>query len=457
MSGPRTTDEWRALDAAHHLHPFTDFQALAARGSRIIVRAHGVWLEDSDGHRILDGMAGLWCVNLGYGREELIDAAASQMRELPYYNNFFQSTHPPAVELAGLIAEVAPARMSRVFFTNSGSEANDTMLRVIRRYWQIEGQPGRRIVISRRNAYHGSTVAGASLGGMAPMHAQLGGAVPDIEHVERPDWFALGGNMDREAFGLKAAGWLAARIEALGPERVAAFIAEPIQGAGGVIVPPQSYWPEVRRVCERFGVLLALDEVICGFGRLGTWFGGEHYGLAPDLMSIAKGLSSGYLPIGGVVLGDRVADTLIGEGGEFHHGFTTSGHPVCAAVAAETIRIMRREGVVERVHDDIGPYFQRRLATLEEHPLVGEVRGVGLVARVALACDKARRTPFPDEGRVGTLCRDHSFDAGLVMRAVGDVMILAPPLVITRDEVDELVARARDALDRTQRDLARER
>ena len=428
MSGSRTTDEWRALDAAHHLHPFTDFQALAARGSRIIVRAHGVWLEDSDGHRILDGMAGLWCVNLGYGREELIDAAASQMRELPYYNNFFQSTHPPAVELAGLIAEVAPAGMSRVFFTNSGSEANDTMLRVIRRYWQLEGQPGRRIVISRRNAYHGSTVAGASLGGMAPMHAQLGGAVPDIEHVERPDWFALGGNMDREAFGLKAAGWLAARIEALGPERVAAFIAEPIQG-----------------------------EVICGFGRLGTWFGGEHYGLAPDLMSIAKGLSSGYLPIGGVVLGDRVADTLIGEGGEFHHGFTASGHPVCAAVAAETIRIMRREGVVERVHDDIGPYFQRRLATLEEHPLVGEVRGVGLVARVALACDKARRTPFPDEGRVGTLCRDHSFDAGLVMRAVGDVMILAPPLVITRDEVDELVARAREALDRTQRDLARER
>ena len=453
MTTSRNTERWRTLDAAHHLHPFTDFKALAERGSRIITRARGVWLEDSEGNRILDGMAGLWCVNLGYGREELVEAAARQMRELPYYNNFFQSTHPPAVELAALLCEITPEHMQHVFFTNSGSEANDTVVRMVRRYWALRGAPDRQIIISRRNAYHGSTMAGASLGGMAPMHAQGGLPIPGIEHIEQPYWFALGGTESPEAFGRRAAGWLEARIEALGPERVAAFIAEPVQGAGGVIVPPATYWPEIRRICERFGVLLVLDEVICGFGRLGHWFGAGHYGLAPDLMSIAKGLTSGYLPMGGVVVGEQVARTLIEEGGEFFHGFTWSGHPACAAVAAETIHIMRRENLVARVHDEIGPYFQSRLRELADHPLVGEVRGVGLVAGIALCADRERRTPFAREGHAGTLCRDHAFEAGLVMRAVGDSMILSPPLVIRRDEVDELVDLAREALDRTARDL----
>jgi putrescine aminotransferase len=453
MSTHRETAEYRALDTAHHLHPFTDFKALHASGSRIITRAEGVYLWDSEGNRILDGMAGLWCVNLGYGRHELAAAAARQLASLPYYNNFFQTTHPPAVELAALLAEVTPPGMQHVFFTGSGSEANDTVVRMVRRYWQLQGEPGRSIIISRNNAFHGSTVAGASLGGMAPMHAQGGLPIPDIEHIEQPYWYALGGALEPDEFGLRAARWLESRIEGLGPGRVAAFIAEPIQGAGGVIVPPASYWPEISRICERFGILLVVDEVICGFGRLGTWFGSDLYSLSPDLMPMAKGLSSGYLPIGAVAVGERVARALIEDGGEFHHGFTYSGHPVCAAVAACNIRILRGEAVVERVRDDLGPYFQGRLRELLDHPLVGEVRGHGLMAGIQLCADKRHRTLFSERGRAGGLCRDHALRCALVMRAVDDSMVLSPPLVIARAEVDELVTKAREALDLTARDL----
>lgn len=452
----RSNAEYQALDAAHHLHPFTDFKALQAQGTRVITRAEGVHLYDAEGNRILDGMAGLWCVNLGYGRSELVDAATRQMQKLAYYNNFFNTSHPPAIELARLLAQLAPPDMRRVFFTNSGSEANDTVVRMVRRYWQLQGQPERQIIISRKNAYHGSTIASASLGGMAAMHAQGGLPIPGIEHIEQPYWYALGGPLSPDEFGLRAANWLRSRIEALGPQRVAAFIAEPIQGAGGVIVPPASYWPEISRICEEFGILLVMDEVICGFGRLGTWFGSQYYGVQPDLMSFAKGLSSGYLPIGGVMVAEAVAQVLIEQGGEFHHGFTTSGHPSCAALAIENINILRREQIIERVRDDIGPYFQRRLRELLDHELVGEVRGVGLIAAIQMCADKAHRTPFARPGEAGVLCRDHSFRLGLVMRAVDDSMILSPALIITEEQVDELVQKARAALDCTLADLHRQ-
>jgi putrescine---pyruvate transaminase len=416
----------QALDRGHHLHPFTDHKALRARGSRIIVRAEGVYLWDSEGERILDGMSGLWCVNVGYGRRELADAAHAQMLELPYYNNFFQTTHPPAVELARLLAEVTPPGLNQAFFTGSGSEANDTILRLVRRYWELAGEPARQIVISRRNAYHGSTVAGASLGGMSAMHAQGGLPIPGIEHVMEPWWYKLGGERSPEEFGLAAARAVAERIERVGPERVAAFIGEPVQGAGGVLVPPATYWPEVRRICEEHGILFVADEVICGFGRTGRWFGSETYDLAPDLMALAKGLSSGYLPIGAVMVSDRVAEMVVERGGEFFHGFTYSGHPACAAVAVANIGILRREGIVERVEREIGPYFQARLGELADHPLVGEVRGVGLLGAVQLTADKATRRLFMPEGRIGNLCRDHAFAHGLIMRAVYDSMVLAP-------------------------------
>ncbi|MBY6111487.1 aspartate aminotransferase family protein [Halomonas sp. H10-59] len=443
----------KELDREHHLHPFTDFKALGEEGSRIIVDAEGVYIQDADGHRILDGMAGLWCVNLGYGRQELVDAASEQLTQLPYYNNFFKTTHPPAVELAETLCRLAPAHMNRVFFTGSGSEANDTVLRMVRRYWALKGQPDKQWIIGRENGYHGSTVAGMSLGGMAPMHEQGGPCVPGITHIRQPYWFGEGRDQTPEAFGRACAEALEARIQELGSDKVAAFIAEPVQGAGGAIIPPDSYWPAIKEVLERHQILLVVDEVICGFGRLGEWFGSVHYDLKPDLMPIAKGLSSGYLPIGGVLVGDRVADTLIDEGGEFYHGFTYSGHPVCAAVALKNLELMQAEGVVERVRDDLGPYLATRWKSLESHPLIGEARSLGLIGALEIVADKDSGKRFDKSLAVGNLCRDICFETGLVMRSVGDTMVISPPLVISHDEIDELVRLAREALDETLRRL----
>jgi putrescine aminotransferase len=455
----RTTEQWQALDAAHYIHPFTDHAALGKKGTRVITRAEGVYLYESGGRRILDGMSGLWCVNLGYGRRELADAAYQQMQELPYYNSFFQVAHPPAIELARLLAEVTPPQFKHVFFTGSGSEANDTVVRTVRHYWAVLGQPQRTVIISRHNAYHGSTMAGASLGGMKPMHEQGGLPIPGIVHIRQPYWFGEGGDLSPEAFGLVAARALEEKILEIGPDKIAAFIGEPIQGAGGVIIPPSTYWPEIQRIVDKYGILLVADEVICGFGRTGSWFGSEHFGIRPDLMSIAKGLSSGYLPIGGVMVGARVAEVMAGRGGEFHHGFTYSGHPVACAVACAAINILREERIVERVRDDVGPYLQQRWRQLADHPLVGEARIVGLIGALELVKQKAPRQTFAEhgeEGEVGLLCRDLCIANGLVMRAVRDTMIVAPPLVITHAEIDELIDKARKALDQTLQELQRQ-
>ncbi|MGN5117277.1 aspartate aminotransferase family protein [Aeromonas sp. 55A] len=445
----QTTREWQQLDASHHLHPFTDFQALNKKGSRIITKANGVYLEDSEGKRILDGMAGLWCVNMGYGRQELVDAATRQMQQLPYYNLFFQTAHPPVIELATLLAEVTPAHLNHVFFTGSGSECNDTVLRMVRHYWASKGQPEKQVIISRHNAYHGSTVAGASLGGMKGMHAQGGLPIPGIVHIDQPYHFGEGQGMSAHEFGLERARQLEQKILELGVEKVAAFIGEPIQGAGGVIIPPDSYWPEIQRICDHYGILLIADEVICGFGRTGHWFASEGFGIKPDLMCLAKGITSGYLPLGAVMVSDRVAKGLVEEGGEFNHGFTYSGHPVSCAVAVANIQLMQKESIVKRVHDTIGPYLQRRWAELADHPLVGETRGRGLVAALEIVQDKQTNRRFPAHANAGMTCREFCFNNGLVMRAVGDTMIISPPLVITEEQVDELVKLARLSLDLT--------
>jgi putrescine aminotransferase len=448
--GPvRSLAEWQSLDAAHYLHPFTDHGDLGRKGTRLITRAEGVYLYDDEGRPILDAMSGLWCVNLGYGRPELADAAYAQMRELPYYNSFFQVAHPPAIELARRLVEVTPAQFNHVFFVGSGSEANDTVIRMVRRYWELCGEPDRTVIVSRKNAYHGSTMGSASLGGMALMHAQGGLPIPGIVHIQQPYWFGEGGSLAADEFGLAAAQALEKKILEIGPDRTAAFIGEPIQGAGGVIIPPASYWPEIQRIVARYGILLIADEVICGFGRTGKWFGSEYYGIRPDLMPIAKGMSSGYLPIGGVMVGDRVADTLIERGGEFQHGFTYSGHPVACAVASATIDILRAERIVDRVCDDIGPYFQQRWAKLGQHPLVGEARGLGMFGALELVRNKEPRTAFAAPGTIGTMCRDSCIGNGLVMRAVRDTMIVAPPLVISRAEIDELIEKASRSLDDT--------
>jgi putrescine aminotransferase len=452
ISNHLPTARLQALDAAHHMHPFTAGNDLARHGARVITQARGVWLTDSEGQRIIDGMSGLWCVNIGFGRKELADVAARQIEELCYYNTFFQTTHVPAIALAKKLAELAPGDLNHVFYANSGSEANDTNIRLVRHYWAMKGKPEKTVIISRWNGYHGSTMGGGSLGGMKGMHAQGGLPIPGIVHIDQPDWYAEGGDLSPEEFGLERARQLEAKIAELGAGKVAAFIAEPIQGAGGVIIPPESYWPEIQRICDAHEILLIADEVITGFGRTGHWFGSQRYAIRPHIMTIAKGLSSGYVPIGGSLVCDEVAG-VIAEG-EFAHGYTYSGHPVAAAVALENLRIIEEENIVGHVHDVAGPYLAVKWAQLADHPLVGEARIEGLMASIALTPDKASRARFAsDPGTVGYRCRERCFANNLVMRHVGDRMIIAPPLVITPAEIDILMERAVQSLDETLAEL----
>ena len=446
------TEDLQAIDAAHHLHPFTHSNDLSAKGARVITSAKGSWLKDSEGEEILDGMAGLWCVNLGYGREELADAAARQMRELPYYNTFFQTTHVPALMLAQKLAELAPGDLNHVFFASGGSDANDTNIRLVRTYWAQKGQPERDVIISRWNAYHGSTIGGTSLGGMKAMHGQGSLPIPGIAFIDQPHWWSEGGDMTPEAFGLERAQQLEAKIKELGADKVAAFIAEPIQGAGGVIVPPETYWPEIQRICNKYDILLIADEVICGFGRTGNWFGSQTVGIEPDVITIAKGLSSGYVPIGGSIISDKVASVL--RETEFNHGYTYSGHPVACAVALENLRILEEEKIVDTVGTVTAPYLKKAWASLGDHPLVGDISICGMMASLALTPDKTTRAKFSsDDGTVGFICRNFCFGNNIVMRSVGDRMVISPPLTITCDEIDILIARARKSLDQCMEQL----
>lgn len=450
----RSREDWQELDREHYLHPFTDHKSLHEKRSRIITRAEGVYIYDADDKKILDGMSGLWCVNAGYGRRELVDAATEQMKELPYYNSFFQCAHPPSIQLASMLQSVSQAQFNRVFFAGSGSESNDTIVRMVRTYWDLMGQPGRHTIISRHNAYHGSTVAAASLGGMKAMHKQSGLPIPGIVHVDQPYWFGSDQSLSPDEFGLAAARTIEDKIKEVGPDKVAAFIGEPIQGAGGVIVPPDSYWPEVQRICDEYGILLISDEVITGFGRLGEWFGADYFGTRPDFMTIAKGVTSGYLPLGGVFVSDRVADVLIEKAGEFFHGFTYSGHPVACAVAIANINLIQKENLVERIKSDIGPYLQDKWRALGEHPLVGDTRMVGLMGAFELVKNKDPLERFDESQGAGVVFRNLLTEEGVCMRAVGNTIICAPPFVLTHAEADELIEKAWVALDRTRKALS---
>ena len=443
-----STDEWQALDSTHHMAPFTDYAEQRANGARIITHADGHYITDSDGTQILDGMAGLWCVNVGYGRPSLVKAAAEQMAELPYYNNFFKTSNPPVVALSKRLADITPDGLNNVFYANSGSEANDTIIRMVRHFWTLEGQPNRRVIIGREYGYHGSTIMAASMGGMSGMHDQAAKEA-DFEHIRPPYGFLYQGNQDEAEFAANAASWLEDKINEVGADRVAAFIAEPVQGAGGVIVPPAGYFTHIQEICKRHGILFIVDEVITGFGRTGHWFASQRMGLEPDMMTMAKGLTSGYIPMSGVMVGDRVANRLIADGGEFYHGFTYSGHPVAAAVALANLDIIENEGLVDRVRDDTGPYLTEALAALTDHPLVGEIRTFGLLAAIELVQSKDGPVMFENTGEVGSICRDHAINNGLMMRAVRDGMILSPALTFTRDDIDKAVSIARIALDAT--------
>jgi putrescine aminotransferase len=433
--------ELRRLDVAHHLPAQADYREIAALGgSRIITRAEGVNVYDGEGNALLDGMAGLWCVAVGYGREELARAAYEQMQELPFYNTFFKTATPPPVLLAAKLAEKLGGDLQHIFFNNSGSESNDTVLRLVRHYWTLMEQPERKVFISRWNSYHGSTVAGVSLGGMKAMHAQGDLPIPGVSHVMQPYSFNDGFGEDEEAFAARAADAIEQRILEIGPEKVAAFIGEPVQGAGGVIIPPKGYWTRVEAICRKYGILLVADEVICGFGRLGQWFGFQHFGFTPDLVSMAKGMSSGYAPISATAVSSKIIDVLRDKGGEFVHGFTYSGHPMCAAVALKNIEIIEREGLVERVREDIGPYFAAALGRLNEDPLVGEARTLGLIGAVEIVAEKGTNQRFTGkEGSAGPIVRDLCIKNGLMVRAIRDSIVMSPPLIISRADIDRMV------------------
>jgi len=451
------TEHYQELDALHHLHPFTSHKSLRSGGARVIVRGDGAYIWDSEGNCILDGMAGLWTANLGHSRKELAEAAYEQMLELPFYNTFFRTTHPPVVALSRKLAEIAPDNLNQVFYGSSGSESNDTAIRLIRHYWTLKGEPKRRIIISRKNAYHGSTIAAASMSGMAHMHAHSYPLYEGFRHIMDPYWYGEAKDGETpEEFGLRAARALEDEILAVGPENVAAFAGEPVQGAGGVKIPPVTYWPEIQRIVDKYGILLLADEVITGFGRLGTWFASEYYGIRPKLITFAKAVTSGYLPLSGVMVDDDIVDVLMAHDEDFNHGYTFSGHPVACAVALKNLEIIERERLVPRVREFGAPALAKMLAKFKDHPLVGEVRSVGLLGAIELVADKGSRRRFADPGRVGLICRDHFFREGFIMRAVFDTMVMSPPLIWEQKQFDEAEAVIRRALGLTLSDVAGE-
>jgi putrescine---pyruvate transaminase len=444
--------ELKRLDLAHHLPAQADYSLLhSLGGSRIVTRAEGCYFYDGDGKQYLDGMAGLWCVNVGYGRKELAEVAFEQMQELPYYNTFFRTATPPPITLAAKLAGLIGGKIDHIFYNSSGSEANDTIFRLVRTYWSAKGEPNRKIFISRHNAYHGSTVAGASLGGMTYMHAQGDLPIPGIVHVRQPYKFNEGAGMTDDEFGTACAAAIEAKILEVGPENVAAFIGEPVQGAGGVIIPPDNYWPQVEAICRKYGILLVADEVICGFGRLGSWFGHHSYGFSPDIIAMAKGLSSGYLPISAVGVSHDIVEVLLEKHVEFVHGYTYSGHPVCAAVAIRNLEIIERENLVHRVATDTGPYLAEALKRLDGHPLVGETRSRGLIGAVEIVADKKSRARFGGkEGTAGPTVRDICIENGLMVRGIRDSIVMSPPLIITREQIDTLIGTIHKALDQAE-------
>lgn len=449
-----STAEWKALEEKHHLAPFTDYKGLKDEGgARIIVKAEGVRLFDSEGGSVIDGMSGLWCVNVGYSQKRLADVAYRQMLELPYYNTFFKTAHPPVAELSAKLAQLTPKGLNHVFYGSSGSEANDTIVRMVRRFWNIMGKPEKKVFIGRQYGYHGSTMAAASLGGFSAMHQMSDLPLPGFVHVMPPYQYQFGNPGESELdFGKRAAKAVEDKILELGADKIAAFIGEPIMGAGGVVVPPKNYWAEVQKICKKHDVLVIADEVICGFGRTGNWFGSQTLEIEPDLMTMAKGLTSGYLPLSGVMVGDRVAKAMIDKGGEFYHGYTYDGHPVSCAVALANIAIIEELGLIDQVKNDTGPYFQKAMRDVfGKHPAVDEVRGIGLIGAMEIKPAGAKRGD--GSGKRGVAVRDRIIANGLIMRACWDTMVYAPPLTITRSEIDQFVEAAKKGVDEAAKQL----
>jgi putrescine aminotransferase len=437
----------RRLDQAHHLHPFTDHRAMYREGTHIVRSAKGCTLTFEDGREVLDALAGLWCVNVGYGREEIAEAVAEQMRRVAFYPSFFNTTTEPTIRLAARVAELAPERLNRCLFSNSGSEANETALKMIRAYWKLRGQREKTKVLGRSYAYHGVTLATASLTGLPSVTDPFDLPLPGFVQVPGPN--AYGSGKDPASY----ANWCLEETERIiareGSGTIAALFAEPVQGAGGVIVPPEGYLRDLRELCRRHQILFVADEVITGFGRLGAWFASILWELDPDLMTLAKGITSGYLPLGATLLSDEVA-SVIEAGGYLAHGFTYTGHATACAAALANLDVIERERLVEKVRDDVGPRFQTALRRLASHPAVAETRGFGLIGALELKRPPRGRHADAAAGTLGLAGHELAREEGVIVRGIRDLIALAPPLVVTHDELGRMFAAVEKALDRLQ-------
>lgn len=443
------------------IHPYTNLAKHREVGPLILERGRGIRVFDNRGRDYIDAMAGLWCVSLGYSEERLIEAAAKQMRELPYSHIFAGRSHEPGIELAERLKEVAPFAASKVFFANSGSEANDTQIKLAWYYWNAKGKPQKKKIISRTKAYHGVTLVSASLTGLPNNHRGFDLPFGGILHADCPHAYhnAEAGESD-DAFAARLAGNLEALIEREGPETIAAFIAEPVMGAGGVIIPPATYFDRIQPVLAKYDILFIDDEVICGFGRTGNYWGAQTYNMRPHTLSCAKALSSAYLPISAMLMHEEMYQAMLDQSraiGTFGHGFTYSAHPVAAAVAVETLKIYEERNIVAHVRR-VAPTFAKRLKALNDHPLVGEAVGVGLLGGVELVADKAARKNFPADKAVGMACAGFAQEEGIFTRAMlADRLAFCPPLIITEAEIDEMFDRFTRALDKTEEWVRREK
>lgn len=437
MSSTVSPDSLERLDAQHHLHPFTNHEEMHAAGTHVIVRGEGVYVWDARGQKLLDGLAGLWCVNVGYNCGDIVDAVEKQMRQLPYYCSFFNTTTEPAIELADRLSNLAPRGLGHVMFTNSGSEANETALKLIRGYLKLRGQSKKSKIITRNFSYHGVTLATTSMTGLPSCTTPFDLPLPGFVQVPGPLAYAAGKEKEPDAYGR----WCLEETERIilqeDPATIAAIFAEPIQGAGGVVVPPAGYLRALRDLARKHDILFVADEVITGFGRLGSWFASELWNLEPDLLVLAKGLTSGYLPLGATVVRDEIAETLI-HGGYLAHGFTYSGHPTSCAAGLANLRVIERDRLIERVRDDVGPYFQDKLRGYAKHPLVGEVRGYGLIGALELLPPDRDKSKL--KGALGAKAAAAARREGVIVRGIRDMIAMSPPLIITRPQIDELFA-----------------
>jgi putrescine aminotransferase len=439
----RSNEAWKQ-DRDHFIHPYTDFTTFRDEGSQVITRSHGVHVEDTEGRRYLDTIAGLWCMNLGHGREEIAQAMARQATQMAYYNTFGHSTNVPAALLAGQIAEVAPGDLNHVFYTTGGSTANDTAIRLIHYYFNRLGKPSKKKILSRNGGYHGSTYFASALTGIHGVHYGFDRISQDIvHHVAAANMYRRPAGMDEAAYCDWLLSELEARIEELGAENIAAFIAEPVMGAGGVLVAPQTYHARVAQLCRANDILYVADEVVTGFGRLGDWFASEsRFGHIPDVIVSAKGISSGYSPLGATIFSSKIHEVLSipqGPGGSLSHGFTYSGHPVSCAAALATFDILRRENIFAQVRE-VGPYFQQRLKELGKHEVVGDVRGDHLMAGIELVADRETKLGFAPELGAAHAVFEAARKRGVIVRPVGNVIILSPPLIFGKADVDQAVA-----------------